>query len=390
MMSRTAVRTYATVVSIVIVCGWLGVTEPEAQEALSGPEWPALHKAAAEGNLEMVTAILDSGFAVDTQLDVTERLKELKRRQEQKQDATTETISEITATFQTTTHFILAISKLGRLTRKLRKEFGNCDNIMTKWGPKIRPGSNKRTYVSFLRHECVMAGASDFRGSVALWVRETYTDEQYVRTELKRLRRVFREIYSFKNTSWAKQFIREWSTEHREWLKEKLRDVRVEMAKERQTRKVEFQRRLRESVEAEISIRYLELSNGATALQIAAAAGEVDVMELLLKRGANIEAATQMGMRPLHMAALGSMREAAVLLVAQGAEINPRDAGGQQPLHLAVSSNSYHVARVLLRRGADPTTGNYDGKTPLDLAREIGESGVGLKEMLEHYAHTRK
>ena len=56
---------------------------------------------------------------------------------------------------------------------------------------------------------------------------------------------------------------------------------------------------------------------------------------------------------PLHNAALGNAREAADLLIARGADVNAKRKYGWTPLHHATWKNAREATGLLIARGAD-------------------------------------
>jgi ankyrin repeat protein len=117
----------------------------------------------------------------------------------------------------------------------------------------------------------------------------------------------------------------------------------------------------------------LEMRAKKTPLHIAAAEGRVDVAELLVKHGADVNARNNNNSTPLHLAANAGVAE---LLIRHGAEVNVRDKDGFTPLHWAADKGHLDVARLLLEMGADPNIIDKENKTPLDIAREKGHENV--------------
>ena len=72
----------------------------------------------------------------------------------------------------------------------------------------------------------------------------------------------------------------------------------------------------------------------------------------------------------LHEATIKGKKEVVELLIAKGADINAKDKDGQTPLHAAVNGGYKELAELLIARGADMNAKNNSGRTPLDLARE--------------------
>jgi ankyrin repeat protein len=72
---------------------------------------------------------------------------------------------------------------------------------------------------------------------------------------------------------------------------------------------------------------------GGTALHFAAEFGWIEVMRLLLDRGARISAVNEYGWTPLHLAVLENRFEAAEFLVSRGADIEAPDGNQLPPRH---------------------------------------------------------
>ncbi|CAI2731490.1 unnamed protein product [Schistosoma spindalis] len=79
--------------------------------------------------------------------------------------------------------------------------------------------------------------------------------------------------------------------------------------------------------------------DGYTALHRAAYGGHVEVLQCLMKYGANINNRTEDGWTPLHSAAFWNKLSCVQLLIAAGADLNALTNSGQTALHLAVSNN---------------------------------------------------
>jgi ankyrin repeat protein len=110
----------------------------------------------------------------------------------------------------------------------------------------------------------------------------------------------------------------------------------------------------------------------ATPLMRAADGARVDVMRLLLDKGARVNESDLWGHTALTYAlGRGEAHEGAVrLLLAAGADPNPVNTStGQTPLHLVARTGNSEVARLLVAAGADPRLRDGADRTPLEVAR---------------------
>ncbi|OTF83741.1 26S proteasome non-ATPase regulatory subunit 10-like protein [Euroglyphus maynei] len=108
-----------------------------------------------------------------------------------------------------------------------------------------------------------------------------------------------------------------------------------------------------------------------TPLIIAASAGHKDIVEYLVNKGADIDAATVNGQRPLHYAASKGWIDICRYLVESGATINVCDRLKQTPLHRSVSRGHEDIVRYFLSLpGIQINVSDIMGNTPLHLACE--------------------
>lgn len=103
-------------------------------------------------------------------------------------------------------------------------------------------------------------------------------------------------------------------------------------------------------------------------LHIAAGNGSVNVIELLLSRGADINLSNAQGRTPLHWAAWSNQTAAINLLSSRNARIDARDIAGNTPLMLAAQHGSMEATKALLDAGANKTLVNVKGETAADRA----------------------
>ncbi|CAJ1945474.1 unnamed protein product [Cylindrotheca closterium] len=94
-----------------------------------------------------------------------------------------------------------------------------------------------------------------------------------------------------------------------------------------------------------------------------------EIVLLLLKHGADIEARDEDGWRPMHYACRLNHLDIVRVLIEQGAQLEAPGGGSRStPLHLACQYGKSRLVRLLLRKGANAKTRNAENLGPLQLA----------------------
>ncbi|GAP83716.1 putative ankyrin repeat protein [Rosellinia necatrix] len=106
-------------------------------------------------------------------------------------------------------------------------------------------------------------------------------------------------------------------------------------------------------------------SCGGTALHTASSYGRDSTIELLLSKGADINATNDQGRAALYVALLYGRYRAVEILLANGADVNVRDNQGQTALYGAIFQGADRIVEALLANGADVNVTDNQGQTAL-------------------------
>ncbi|KAG6613606.1 uncharacterized protein IUM83_04524 [Phytophthora cinnamomi] len=110
----------------------------------------------------------------------------------------------------------------------------------------------------------------------------------------------------------------------------------------------------------------------------------LDVMALLLRFGAQVDARSQDGKTALHCSTSDDAYDVAKFLLDAGAEIDTLDESGKTPLHYCVQEGGLLVTDLLLSCGASIDVEDKDGTSSLALVLQRGNVNV-LQLFLNHH-----
>ncbi|CAM9920738.1 unnamed protein product, partial [Scytosiphon promiscuus] len=136
------------------------------------------------------------------------------------------------------------------------------------------------------------------------------------------------------------------------------------------------------------------LTDGAT-LHEAAKENNVPMIDYLVESGTEVDSESEIGLIPLHTAALKGASEAMAALIKHGANLNALDREGQSSLHLAAMDGSTSAVDVLCAAGMDldlrvasPYSADDDCWSALDCAAFAGNVDA-VKVLARHGANVR-
>ena len=123
----------------------------------------------------------------------------------------------------------------------------------------------------------------------------------------------------------------------------------------------------------------------STALHLASSVGWLDVVRLLLNYGAKVDEKDGEGKTPFQAASSRGRLEIMKYLSENGAVVSVRDNKEKTPLHDASEGGHVDVMRWLLNQGADANARQGDGCTPLHLAAFMHLEAIQV--LLKHNAN---
>nr|XP_054772707.1 uncharacterized protein LOC129280722 [Lytechinus pictus] len=114
---------------------------------------------------------------------------------------------------------------------------------------------------------------------------------------------------------------------------------------------------------------------GQTVLHEVARTWDPDVAVFLIERGSNVNQSDDFGRTPIHVAAAVDFPEMVSTLLEHGADIEALTVSeNKTPLHYAACNDACHSLRLLIKKGASIHARDYKGRTPLQAAAELDRS----------------
>jgi ankyrin repeat protein len=114
-------------------------------------------------------------------------------------------------------------------------------------------------------------------------------------------------------------------------------------------------------------------TDNQTPLHWASRFGNLETVELLIEKGASVNAVTTDNQTPLHWASESGDLETVALLIEKGASVNAVTTDNQTPLHCASEHGDLETVALLIEKGASVNAVTTDNQTPLYWASESGD-----------------
>ena len=150
--------------------------------------------------------------------------------------------------------------------------------------------------------------------------------------------------------------------------------------------------KVRALIEADPSLLESKDNGGFTPLHIAcfvhpsSPTRQVAVANFLLEKGANVNARTNYGLTPLHLASSGRSPDLDLIqrFIAKGADVNAQVAHGLTSLHWVATSGDFKAAKFLIDNGADLNASQKGGNgTVLHMVINLGRKVDMVKLLVE-------
>ena len=114
-------------------------------------------------------------------------------------------------------------------------------------------------------------------------------------------------------------------------------------------------------------------------------AGNIEHVQSLISKGADINERNMLSWTPLHTAVQRRQKAIAEVLIDKGANINAIDKFGKTPLYVAIETGQKDMAELLIAKGADVNAISGQGENALSLAQKRGDKEV-VDLLLKHGA----
>jgi len=134
-------------------------------------------------------------------------------------------------------------------------------------------------------------------------------------------------------------------------------------------------------------INAADMQNGYTPLDLSLfASRHKEIVDLLLAKGADVNAQASSGATPLFWAVIRDQKDDVLTLLSHGANVNLADAYGDTILDIALQAQFGALVPILVEHGADVNAKDQSTQRPLDYANKMDDS-KWAKYLKDHGAH---
>jgi ankyrin repeat protein len=125
-----------------------------------------------------------------------------------------------------------------------------------------------------------------------------------------------------------------------------------------------------------LAVAYLAAATPSDEVVNAVKKGDTIALKTLIKNADGANAKLDNGKTILMLAVWEQKIDVISLLISKGADINAKDVGGKTDLMLAVWKENLEIVKLLLKNGADKSAKNSDGLNASDVAELSGNGEI--------------
>lgn len=126
----------------------------------------------------------------------------------------------------------------------------------------------------------------------------------------------------------------------------------------------------------EYNAKMLPDNSGTLPIHLSAYTDNLDILKMLISKGADVNAKANDGWTPVHSATHEVQNEFLEYLLKHGADVDAKDEHGKTALHIAAENNYIDFVELLLKYGADINSTDKRNRTPFNIATKEGNDRI--------------